>query len=83
VKTKLSKSGDIYVNADRVEFTPSGGVIFWSDPAARSEEHDDFSQATIPNLTIAAGQWMAVYAASCLDGSAIAVDHWEGEVIRQ
>jgi hypothetical protein len=28
VKTKLSKNGEIYINADRVEFTPTGGVIF-------------------------------------------------------
>jgi hypothetical protein len=33
VKTKLSKSGEIYVHADRVEFTASGGIIFWQDPS--------------------------------------------------
>jgi hypothetical protein len=85
VKTKLSKSGEIYVNADRVEFTASGGVIFWCDPTTRlpaAADDESFCQTANPNLALAAGQWLAIFAASCLDGSAIAVDHWEGEVVR-
>ena len=74
VKTGLSKSGEIYVYADRVEFTATGDVIFWADPAGK--------RPLTANLTIAAGHWTAVFAASCLDGSAVAVMHWEGEVIR-
>ena len=31
---------------------------------------------------LAAGKWTAYYAASCLDGSAVAVQHWAGEVER-
>jgi hypothetical protein len=83
VKTKLSKSGEIYVNADRVEFTSTGGVIFWTDPDARSpsEKADDYAQRKDPILAIAAGHWTAVYAASVIDGHAVAVNHWEGEVI--
>ena len=33
-------------------------------------------------LALAAGKWTAFYAASCLDGSAGAVQHWAGEVER-
>ena len=33
-------------------------------------------------LALAAGKWTAYYAASCLDGSAVAVQHWAGEVER-
>ena len=33
-------------------------------------------------LALAAGKWTAFYAASCLDGSAVAVQHWAGEVER-
>jgi hypothetical protein len=34
------------------------------------------------NLAIAPGHWTAVFAASCMDGSAVAVHHWKGEVVR-
>ena len=33
-------------------------------------------------LALAAGKWTAFFAASCLDGSAGAVQHWAGEVER-
>jgi len=34
------------------------------------------------NLAFAKGQWLAIYAASFFDGSAVAVDPWECEVVR-
>jgi hypothetical protein len=34
-----------------------------------------------PVLVVPAGSWSGVYAASVLDGSAVAVEHWEGEVV--
>jgi hypothetical protein len=79
VKTKLSKSGEIYIHADRMEFTATGGIIFRADPES---DEVDVIQTTTPILAIAAGQWAAVFAASCLDGHAVAVDHWDGEVVR-
>jgi hypothetical protein len=77
VKTKVSKSREIYVNADHVEFTQSGGVIFWRD-----QDADDRPRVKGVNLSLAAGQWTAVFAASAIDGHAVAVQHWEGEVSR-
>jgi hypothetical protein len=71
VKSQLSPSGEIYLYADEVEFTAAGGVIFWR--VKKEGEHH-------PNLSIAAGQWSAVYAASCWNGAAVAVEHWDGEV---
>lgn len=68
VKTPLAVSGDIYVHADGVEIH-QGALVF-------------MGRHGTPVLTIAAGQWLASYAASVLDGSAVAVEHWEGEVSR-
>jgi hypothetical protein len=72
VKTEVSEDGEIYVFADEVRFTPCGGVLFLS-------RDGDTEQA---RLALAQGQWSAVYAASCWDGGAVAVDHWKGEVAR-
>jgi hypothetical protein len=33
-------------------------------------------------LALAAGKWTAFYAAACMDGSAVAVQRWPGEVER-
>jgi hypothetical protein len=72
VKTQLSDDGDVYVHADRVTID-AGVVTFW---------HEEDGCPNRINLAVAPGQWTAVYAASVLDGHAVAVDHWKGEVIR-
>lgn len=69
VKSDLSPEGEIYLHADRVEFLPSGAVVFHCD------------QWGYPNMAFAAGQWTAVYAASVIDGHAVAVEIWKGEVV--
>jgi hypothetical protein len=75
VKTELSEDGEILLTADRVEFTPSGGVIFWNG--------NDYPMLMgQPVLALAAGQWSAVYAASIHDGRPIAAEHWDGEIKR-
>ena len=68
IKTKLSKSGEIYIDANEAKVLPSGALLMLGKTGV--------------NLALANGQWTAVYAASCLDGSAIAVSHWDGEIIR-
>jgi hypothetical protein len=72
VKSDLSEDGEIYVYADAVRYE-AGGVLF----VARQ---DDGGERI--NLALAAGQWTAIFAASCLDGHAVAVEHWKGEVAR-
>lgn len=78
VKKTVSTDGEIYVHADEVE-VKDGSVIFlgygWTDG-----EKD--RQRLQVNLALGPGSWTAIYAASCLDGSAVAVDHWAGEVVR-
>jgi hypothetical protein len=80
VKTNLAKDGEIYVHADRVEFTPTGAVIFWCDPSGQDTRTDRTSMK-IQTLAIAAGQWKAVFAASCFDGHAVSAEHWQAAII--
>jgi len=72
VKSDLSEDGEIYVYSDEVRVTPTGGVLFVS--AKDGTEH--------VRLALAPGKWSAVYAASVMDGSAVAVERWKGEVER-
>jgi len=68
---KEAKPIEAYVMADRVEITPSGALILWG--------HDKDDKDCL-NLSFASGAWVFVYAASVIDGSAVAVDHWPGQI---
>jgi len=78
IKSPLSESGEIYVHADRIETTGNGALICWGGGGDRDENPEHRH----PVMVIAPGKWSVVYAASLMDGSAIAVEHWEGEVVR-
>jgi hypothetical protein len=81
IKSKASKNGEIYVMAHRLAVTETGTLIAWG--GGRSKHADAPSaDKQIPVLMLAAGNWTAAYAADLLDGSAVAVEHWEGEVVR-
>src|SRR5262252_5493200 len=69
VKTDLSENGEILVYADEVRYTPNGGVLFLGSYLGK---HEEVEGARI-TLGLAAGQWSTVYAASCLNGGAVAV----------
>lgn len=66
IKTDLSPDGEIYVHADEVRFA-YGAAIFESGKDVR--------------LALAAGSWKAVFAASVIDGHAVAVEHWKDEIL--
>lgn len=70
VPKTLSENGEIYVHADKVSLSATGALLF--------ENSKDWTF----NLVLAPGQWLACYAASVFDGSAVAVEHWKGEVDR-
>lgn len=67
VKSNMSKNKDIYAYADKTVITDAGNLLLLND------------NGTI-NLAFAPGKWDAIYAASCWDGHAVAVEHWAGEV---
>lgn len=84
VPKALSPTGEIYVHGDRIDIDPTGALVV----VGGYREVDDAYNAIAepkeqkPLLVLAAGQWLAYYAASALDGSAVAVDIWRGEVER-
>jgi hypothetical protein len=71
---KTAKNEDVYFHADRVECTPNGDLIGWGGHSANSDRGDVDLQVV---LSLAAGRWIMVYAASCIDGGAVAVEHWD------
>lgn len=68
----VSKDKEIYINADEVEITQNGDLVFW---------HTVDEKRVYQNLSISKGNWIVFYAASVMDGSAVAVSHWKGEYI--
>jgi hypothetical protein len=73
IKTKLSKSGEIYVMADEARILEDGSL---------SMIRINKDKPPSINLAVAPGHWTACYAASMIDGAPVAVEHWEGEVKR-
>ena len=85
VPESISKDGEIYLHADRVELR-DGALIFLGKfyPSAKDgcvdyENPQDKEEKTV--LILNKGQWLVCYAASVLDGSAVAVERWKGEVV--
>jgi len=73
VPREISKDGEIYLMADDV-CVVDGCVRF-------IQKRDEAGTTTERvNFLIPAGKWHAVFAASVLDGSAVAVEHWKGEI---
>lgn len=80
VHKDVSKSGEIYCHADHPVFHEGGQLAMIG--GARATLGDVPDKGPIVVLALPAAKWFAVYAASCFDGSAVAVDHWDGEVSR-
>lgn len=70
IKTNLSKDGEIYAWADSVRVGSGGELCLMRDRDTGEEV----------NMLIPAGKWFSIYAASVIDGAAVAVQHWKGEV---
>lgn len=65
------KSTEVYVMADLVE-ADNGVLTLWG-----KEKEDGLRR---PNLIFAKGEWKFVYAASLIDGHAVAIEHWPGQI---
>jgi hypothetical protein len=68
LKREGKEHEEIYLWAARVGVDSSGGLTFCAP-------NGDV------NLALAPGEWNYVYAASTLDGSAAAVEHWPSQII--
>ncbi|MEU6616707.1 hypothetical protein [Streptomyces parvus] len=66
-RIQTAKGEDVYVHGDEVEFK-DGALIVW-------RVKDDGTRFV--NIAFAPGQWANIYAASVMDGHAVAVDHWD------
>ncbi len=69
---RLPEQEEIYLYADSVNIVNSSMVFM------RKKVVDEKSGKTEQqvNLILAPGQWQQVYAASCIDGGAVAFEHW-------
>lgn len=70
IKTKLSKDGEILAHADEARILPDGTLALIRVRGAVQEI----------NLSIAAGNWQAIYTVHPRDGSAFAIKQWAGQV---
>lgn len=64
---KLPNRSEVRLMADEALILPSGALSMVQHHAT----------GTRINLAFAPGQWVAVYAASLIDGGAVAVEHWD------
>lgn len=82
VPKTISGSREIILFADEVT-NEQGALTFWqtTEPTdAYMTERVELPKKHL-TLTLGPGMWIACYAASCIDTSAIAVTHWDGEVL--
>jgi len=76
VTNDVAADGEIYIMADTCRVSPTGALLCLGNKNRKMEEE------LIVNLAIAPGKWNAFYAASIINGSPVAVVHWEGEVLQ-
>jgi hypothetical protein len=69
---------EIYLYADGFTVGGSGELIMMGGYRA---DHGEKVENQLPVLVIPAGLWKYAYAASCLDGAAVAVTKWDGQVL--
>jgi hypothetical protein len=69
VYESICPSGQIYFHADEVVVEGQSLVSYRKDGSAR-----------MSLLSFAPGQWRYFFGASLMDGAAVCVEHWEGEI---
>jgi len=88
VPSDISEDQEIYLHADRVEIK-DGALIFYGKyyPDKANDElgfyEPDYQNSNgeeMPLLILNRDCWKVYYAASCLDGHAVAVVHWSSEI---
>ena len=68
--TENSPNERIYLMADEVSIL-QGALVF--------SRKNRGNQPSLVTATFAPGRWVAFFAASFVDGSLVAVEHWDGE----
>lgn len=62
---QICEKGEVYAMADVVEVSDGGDLLLSGNNRL--------------TLAFAAGQWLAVYGASVIDGAPVSVEHWDEE----
>jgi hypothetical protein len=73
VPESICPDKQIYLHADSCTIMPNGALSF-------DRKRGKYLQT---NLALAPEQWYYVFAASVIDGAAVAIDHWKGEVAEE
>jgi hypothetical protein len=74
----LETNTAVEVDCDDVEFTPSGGLVFYGTFALDVRQQDQPPRR--PTLAFAAGQWRYAYATSTACRRPLAAQAWPGHV---
>jgi hypothetical protein len=73
VPRSVAKSGEIYLYAKALDIQ-QGHLV-----AVANDRNDGTPRP--PLFAMAPGRWIAYYGASVIDGSAVCVEHWAGELL--
>jgi hypothetical protein len=74
----LESSTVVEIDCDDVEFTPSGGLIFFGTFAG--DTGDDGDAPRRPTIAFAVGQWRYAFATTTFDHRPLAAQYWPGYV---
>ena len=77
-KVILADSGTVFLMADSAEVAAGGALVFWGGFRMKTEDPKPGPEDRIVVFGLSAGSWAHFYAASAIDGGAVAVDWWEG-----
>jgi hypothetical protein len=80
VSKDVSENGEIYAHADWIELQAGALVLQRAKSAGDEGTINEATGGRQILLTLAPGQWKYAFAASVLDGHAVAVEHWPGEI---
>lgn len=87
VPQNISVDGEIFLHADYARVDENGTLTFYGQFYPFNEKLElsrpDYENAAgdeVALLTLSRGSWSLYYAASVLDGHAVAVDHWREEI---
>jgi hypothetical protein len=79
VSSSICSAGQIYLHACRAE-VKDGVLIFWSDSIGSDGGKYEARETPFQSIAFGVGDWKYFFAASVMDGHAVAVEHWQGEI---
>lgn len=81
VGLKDAEATEVYLHADEVRIADSGALILESRGNRSPDGRPDTSKPLEPYVAFAPGEWSFLYAASVMDGHAVSVQSWPGQIV--